>query len=53
MSAITSGPLNLSDAGYGVLLSSVGVGTAIGSLTAPRAKRRFGNAPVLCAMRLG
>ncbi|MEU3496455.1 MFS transporter [Kitasatospora cineracea] len=49
----TSGPLHLGDAGYGVLLSSVGVGTAIGSLTAHRAERRFGSAPVLCATRLG
>ncbi|MFC8717524.1 MFS transporter, partial [Kitasatospora sp. NPDC057198] len=49
----TTGPLHLGDAGYGVLLSSVGVGTAIGSLTAHRAERRFGTAPVLCATRLG
>ncbi|MGW4810209.1 MFS transporter [Kitasatospora cineracea] len=49
----TGGPLHLGDAGYGVLLSSVGVGTAIGSLTAHRAERRFGSAPVLCATRLG
>ncbi|ROR37800.1 putative MFS family arabinose efflux permease [Kitasatospora cineracea] len=49
----TSGPLHLGDAGYGVLLSSVGVGTAFGSLTAHRAERRFGSAPVLCATRLG
>ncbi|QKW22605.1 MFS transporter [Kitasatospora sp. NA04385] len=49
----TTGPLHLGDAGYGVLLSSVGVGTAIGSLTAHRAEHRFGAAPVLCATRLG
>lgn len=49
----TTGPLHLSDAGYGLLLSSVGVGTAVGSLTAHRAERRFGAAPVLCASRLG
>jgi MFS family permease len=49
----TSGPLHLGDAGYGVLLSSVGVGTAIGSLTAHWAERRFGSAPVLCAPRFG
>ncbi|MFD7736302.1 MFS transporter, partial [Kitasatospora phosalacinea] len=49
----TTGPLRLGDAGYGVLLSSVGVGTAVGSLTAHRAERRFGGAPVLCATRFG
>ncbi|MGW4802791.1 MFS transporter [Kitasatospora sp. NPDC004272] len=49
----TTGPLHLGDAGYGVLLSSVGVGTAIGSLAAHRAERRFGSVPVLCATRLG
>ncbi|MFJ1791259.1 MFS transporter [Kitasatospora griseola] len=49
----TSGPLHLGDAGYGFLLSSVGVGTALGSLTAHRAERRLGSAPVLCASRIG
>nr|WP_275564037.1 MFS transporter [Kitasatospora sp. SID7827] len=49
----TSGPLRLGDAGYGVLLSSVGVGTAVGSLTAHRAERWFGGPVVLCATRLG
>ncbi|MFF0392441.1 MFS transporter [Kitasatospora sp. NPDC004615] len=49
----TSGPLHLSDAGYGLLLSCVGVGTALGSLTAHRAEQRLGSAPVLCASRIG
>ncbi|MFJ1751699.1 MFS transporter [Kitasatospora sp. NPDC088134] len=49
----TTGPPHLGAAGYGLLLSSVGVGTAVGSLTAHRAERRFGTAPVLCATRLG
>ncbi|MFF4339029.1 hypothetical protein ACFY00_03695 [Kitasatospora sp. NPDC001540] len=43
----------LANTGDGVLLGSVGVGTAVGSLTAHRAERRFGGAPVLCATRLG
>jgi MFS family permease len=51
--AVTPGPLGLSEAGFGLLLTSTAAGSVLGSLVAERAERRVGRARLLAGCVLG
>src|SRR5918999_590467 len=47
--AVSPGPMGLSEAGFGVLLTTFAIGSLLGSLIAAPLERRFGRVPVLFA----
>ncbi|MEJ7752481.1 MAG: MFS transporter [Candidatus Limnocylindrales bacterium] len=51
--AVAPGPMGLSEAGFGLLLTTFAVGSVIGSVLVERIERRFGRASVLTLGVLG